>query len=425
MHRHPIGDGRCAPRIPREVAALIAALQLKGGNAEALGELEQREWESLLRFCDLAHLTLLLSQVEAGDSPSWVVERLERNVADNAARFERIKATYQEAASAFDRAGVEYVMLKGFTQAPEYVSDARLRMQSDLDVYCPKEMIGRAKAALVLIGYQPEQTVDYSHADHLPSLIRQGDWQWRGNAFDPEMPLSIELHFCLWNEGISWFPVPEVDRFWDRRIRRSLGDMSFPDLSPVDHLGYLAIHILRGLLCREWVIHHVHELATFLHTHAKSDEFWREWKETHSDSFRALQAISFAHARAWFSCDIHSDIQSEIAAMPPIHREWLDRFAGSALDGMFCKNKDGVWLHASLVKPSRKRLSLIWQTIVPTRVSSVDGPAVRIKDRELKESGIRNKYLRYAGYVVSRTLSHVRPVPTMMWRGMILWLSQR
>src|ERR1700722_8171285 len=109
MHRHPIGDGRCAPRIPREVAALIAALQLKGGNAEALGELEQREWESLLRFCDLAHLTLLLSQVEAGDSPSWVVERLERNVADNAARFERIKATYQEAASAFDRAGVEYV----------------------------------------------------------------------------------------------------------------------------------------------------------------------------------------------------------------------------------------------------------------------------------------------------------------------------
>jgi hypothetical protein len=425
MHRHPIGDGMCAPRIPREVAAVIAALQLKGGNAEALRGLEEREWESLLRFCDLAHLTLLLSHVETDGFPSWVVERLEKNAADNAARFEHVKATYQEAAAALDQAGVEYLMLKGFTQAPEYVAEARLRMQSDLDVYCPKEMISRAEAALTLIGYQSEQTVDYSRADHLPSLIRQGDWKWRGNAFDPEMPLSIELHFCLWNEDVSWFPVPEVDRFWDRRIRRSLEGMSFPALNPVDHLGYLALHILRGLLNGEWVIHHVHELATFLHNHAESDEFWRAWKKVHTDSFRALHAIAFFHGRAWFSCDVHREVQSEIAAMPPIHREWLNRYAGSSLEGMFRPNKDHVWLHASLINPARKRSALIWRTIIPSRISSVDAPAVRIRNRQLKESRIVNKYLRYAGYLISRAISHIRDVPILMWRGMTLWLSQR
>ena len=184
MRAHTLGNGMCAPRIPREVAALIAALQLKGGNAEALGKLEKSEWESLLRFSDLAHLTLLLSKVEPIGFPSWVVERLKRNAVDNAARFERFKATYQEAADALDQAGVEYMLLKGFTQAPEYVGDARLRMQSDLDFYCPKEMISRAEAALMFIGYQPEDTVDYSRADHRPSMIRRRGWQWRGNALD-------------------------------------------------------------------------------------------------------------------------------------------------------------------------------------------------------------------------------------------------
>ena len=107
MDRHPIGNGMCAPRIPREVAALIAALQLKGATTEALLELEEREWESLLRICDLAHLTLRLALVEANGFPSWVVERLKKNVADNAARFERVKATYREVADAMDLAGVE------------------------------------------------------------------------------------------------------------------------------------------------------------------------------------------------------------------------------------------------------------------------------------------------------------------------------
>ena len=94
MRADPIGNGMCAPRIPREVAALIAALQLKGGNPEALKELEKSEWESLLRFSDLAHLTLLLSEVEPVGFPAWVVERLQRNATDNAARFERVKATF-------------------------------------------------------------------------------------------------------------------------------------------------------------------------------------------------------------------------------------------------------------------------------------------------------------------------------------------
>lgn len=427
MRSHPIGNGVCAPYIPREMAALIAALQMKGATVDGLLELQEREWMSLLKFCEPAHLTLPLAQVAGAGFPSWVVERLRKNAADNYARFDRVKATYQEAAAALDRAGVEHLLLKGFTQVPGYAADARFRVQSDLDFYCPKEMGERAWEALTQIGYQADKRMDYTYADHLPTMIRLGDWQWRGNPFDPEMPLSVEVHFCLWNEAISGFPVPEMDRFWERRIKRSIEDVSFFDLSPVDHLGYLAMHILRGVLNGDWVIHHVYEMAVFLHRHAEDDAFWRTWKQTHSQAFRELQCFAFFHSMCWFCCDLHADVLKEIAAMPRLHQEWLERFAGSAVESMFRKNKDRVWLHASLVQPTRKRLKLVWQAITPPRMSripSVSSSSVRVRNRQIIEPVISNRYLQYVSYILDRTIDYFRVVPTLMLRGAILWLSQ-
>ena len=425
MDRHPIGNGMCAPRIPRELAALIAALQLKGATTEALLELEEREWESLLRFCDLAHLTLRLAQVDTSGFPLWVVERLKKNVTDNAARFERVKATYREVADAMDQAGVEYLVIKGFTQAPEYVADACLRVQSDLDIYCPKERIVQAKTALMGIGYQPEETIDYSRADHLPTMIRPSNWQWRGNAFDPHMPLSVELHFCLWNESVYCLSVPEVDHFWERRIKRTLGETSFPALAPVDHVAYLAIHILRGLLNGDWVIHHVHELATFLQGNAKNDEFWHAWKQTHSRSFRALQAIAFSHARSWFCCDVHEEVLDVSQELDSKIREWLSRFTGSSLEGMFRPNKSWIWLHTALLNSPEKKRQMLRRALVPSRIPGADAPAVQFENRQPRRTESLHPSLRYTAFIVSRLTVHARLIPTTLWQGLCLWFSQR
>ena len=195
-----------------------------------------------------------------------------------------MKASYKEAADALDHAGIEHIVIKGFAQAPEYVKDARLRAQSDIDLYCPAEKIKSAQIALQSIGYVPNKEVDYSRADHAPTMVRTGNWKWQGNPFDPEMPLSIELHFCLWNEATCLFPIRGVDAFWDRRIKRVVEELSFPSLSPLDQLGYFALHILRNVLPNQWVIHHVRELAVFLHSHATDDAFWKDWSETHDPS---------------------------------------------------------------------------------------------------------------------------------------------
>ena len=86
-------DANMTRKIPKEVKALFAALRLCGGQTEQLGDLNDPEWKSLLSFCEMANLTFPLLQIEKKGFPDWVVEHLETNAADNARRFERVKAT--------------------------------------------------------------------------------------------------------------------------------------------------------------------------------------------------------------------------------------------------------------------------------------------------------------------------------------------
>ena len=182
-------------RIPHYVRALLSALQFRGDDPEGLRSLDESEWRELLEFSDLAHLTLPLWRNCADVLPDWVRERIERNVSDNAKRFDNVNHVYLEVAKALDDVQVEYLVLKGFAQYPGYVEDPRLRMQSDIDLYCPEDGILRARDALLNLGYEPICGLERLPQDHLAPMIRKTGWKWRGNAFDPEMPLSIELHY--------------------------------------------------------------------------------------------------------------------------------------------------------------------------------------------------------------------------------------
>jgi hypothetical protein len=412
-----------APEIPREVAALLGALRLRDPSTDGLLNLSDEEWHSLLQFCELAHLTLPLAQLRLNKLPSWVEERLQKNLTDNTLRFERVKATYREAAQALDRAGVEHIVIKGFTQAPDYVADPRLRQQSDLDLLCQPKDIEQAQSALKEIGYHADPRVDVTNSDHTPAMIRLGNWQWRGNVFDPEMPLSIELHFCLWNPVVSLLELPETQPFWERRISRSLDGINFPSLDPIDHLGYMTLHILRNLFLRESVAHHLYELATFLHAHASDDSFWSRWKIQHSSGLREKQAIALFLAEAWFGCNLHSAVKEQIAEQPQAQLEWLRYFTWSALELSFHPNKDSLWLHLGVLRGAQNKLALLRRTFIPKATSDLNSWRVIVRNKRVVDTDDSHPYRRYASYLLARSLDHARMNVDVLSRG-LAWATQ-
>ena len=419
---HSITNATFAPQVPREVAALLTALRLKDATIIGLQNLSNEEWRSLLRFCELAHLTLPLAQLQFEGKPAWVEERLQSNLADNALRFARVKATYREAACALYRAGVDHIIIKGFTQSPDYVPDPRLRMQSDLDFFCPPDHIPRAQAALQAIGYQPDLREDYRRADHSPTMTRPQGWTWRGNAFDPDMPLAVELHFCLWNDDTALFSVPETRQFWERRIVRSIDEMEFHCLHPVDHLGHLCLHILRNVLSRDTIVHHVYELATFLHAHANDDAFWQTWSTLHSSSLRAKEAIAFYHARLWFRCDLHPAVQQQVEGLPSHQAAWLERFGASSCEAMFHENKDSLWLHLSLLNRPGKKLILLRRAFLPNSIPEPGTPAVTLAARAADTQHKSNP--GHTRYLAQRTITYVQTNLSTLTRG-LQWQLQR
>jgi hypothetical protein len=425
MRSYPIGNGTVSPRVPREFAALMDALQLEGANTDALSALDDAEWRRLLEFSDLAHLSLSLVQLDLSDIPQWVTHRLEQNVSDNARRFERVRETYAEAATALIQADVSHVVLKGFTLAPHYVSDPRLRLQSDIDLYCPQDQIAAAQAALVRIGYGPAEGPDYTDSDHIPTLSRPGNWKWRGNSYDPEMPPSIELHFSLWNESVTLVDLPEVKQFWERRVPRRLGRLEYSSLSPVDQLGYFSLHIVRGVLVGDWVIHHAYELATFLHNHVRDVEFWSQWYETHSMDLRSREVIAFCLARSWFSCALPEIVRAEADRLPDAQKRWLNRFGGAPLEVMFRRNKDGRLLQMLMATHPRSHHSVLRRTLIPARIQRLDGPMVRIQHRRTKTALDANRYLHYLAYLSRKAVVNSMANASFLFHSMTLWLSTR
>jgi hypothetical protein len=426
MNTFALRSGTTARHIPPEVKALLRALQLSNPEMTRLKKLSNEEWASLLTFSDLAHLTLPIAQLPMDGFPDWVVERLRCNLADNALRYERIKATYREAADALDRAGVEHLVIKGFTQSPDYVPDPRFRAQSDIDIFCPLESVGAARDALFTIGYKPSDAkVSYARADHQEPMIRPGDWQWRGNPFDPEMPLGIELHFCLWNEKVSHIRIPEIELFWARRTVRMVSGFSFSCLSLVDHLAYFALHILRNLFIRDWIIHHVFELAVFLHSHAEDDSFWQLWHESHSPALRSYQAIAFYHAHSWFDCRLHPLAAHEIDRIPASRQSWLLRFSDSALESMFLPNKDSLWLHLSFFTSPWDKWKLLRQVLLPRQIGSIRSPAVQmLGNKRITQPFGRPLWVQYIAYLFNRSVNYGRTGLVVLWRGLCWNLSR-
>src|SRR5580704_14787468 len=248
------------PRVPAGVRAILDALrfdQVPHVDA-APGDLSALTPDDLA-FADRSQLTLLLSRLELSDAARQHVQAaLERN----SIRVGRVKAAYAEIAASFRAAGGYHMVLNGFTHVPMLINDTRLRVQYDLDLYVPSASRDAARDALLALGYEPISSMEGLAMDHLPTMIRKTGWQWRGDYFDPDLPIAVEVHFQFWDAPTDCIRVEGLDDFWTRRIKLE------HRLDDVDLLGYAALHLTRHLLRGNVRPFHVWEIARFLNEQA-------------------------------------------------------------------------------------------------------------------------------------------------------------
>jgi Uncharacterised nucleotidyltransferase len=377
----------------------------------------------LIDFCDRTQLAIPFALRCRGLLPAWVADRFDQSLSNNAERWRRLKLVYREVSGAFEAAGLEFVTLKGFTHAPGFVADPRLRAQYDLDLLLPRDQVPAALNVALRLGYEPLDGRHRPPADHLPTLIRKTGWEWRRDYFDPEHPPALELHFRLWDAGTEGFAVPGVEDFWQRRQLRTLEDLEFTSLAAIDLPGYASAHALRHLLRGDARPSHIYEIAYFLE-HNSSAEFWRVWRGSHDHPLRRVEAICFALAHQWFGCRLPVLAQEETEQLPGPVRAWLAVHAYAPIVNLFRPIKDELWLHLSLLDPGSSRLRMLRRRLMPLQLP---GPvdAVHLPSGAIGWRVRLRRTWRYWLFLTSRAWRHTRALFPALWSGAAWALSRR
>jgi len=391
--------------LPRGPAAALAALHLADRELSGVRRLSDREWRRALDYCDRSHLTLALRRAARDVLPDWVRERTDRNAAQNQERVLRTEEAYRAAARCLSASGIEFLALKGITHCALFGTEAADRVQYDIDLFSPPVSVHAAEAALRDLGYERIPRMEDFPTDHLPTLIRKTGWEWRGDFFDIDIPLSVELHFRFWNDAVERLPAPGAEEFWGRRTRLRLAGVDLDVLCLPDALAYAGLHFLRHVLRGDTIAFHAYEIARFLEARADDDQFWNEWGALHSQPLRRLQAVAFRLAVEWFGCRIAPALEREMAALPGATQQWFADSATAPLAAAFNSNKEELWLHLSLIEARRDGWSVARRRLLPGNLPR-DGGAVHIPQSELTWRKQARYKLRHLWYTARRALRH-------------------
>ena len=398
---------------------VVRSLRFAGARPLDLQGINDAEWSRLLPLTDRSQLTLPLAVRCREHLPDWVRLRLDGNLANNSIRQVRIAETYRRIAAALSAHGIEFIVLKGFSHHPLFCPDLRHRPQYDLDLYCPPEDIQRAYAAIMALGYEPFGNTGRTALDHLPPLILKTGWRPKDDYYDPDIPVTIELHFRFWDAGTERFSVSGVDRFWERREMRQMlqvrasDSQAFPALAATDAFSYAAWHLVRHLLRGDVRAYHVYELAQFLDHTAADDAFWRDWRDARPSPM--VETIACRLAMEWFGCSVNPVLREFISALPAGVERWFGMFGFSPLDALERPNKDELFLHFCLVNGLDDRLAIAKRRLFPRRRSPyiadvhVPSPDLRLR--------LKRRFVG-AAFLAMRALYHARALPPLLRNGL-------
>lgn len=396
---------------------MLGALHL---NEPEFGALTEGEWRAALDYADRERVTLVLRDAARAHMPASVRDRVDQDAAKNQVRQQGVVQTHGELSRWLGEAGIDYVLLKGITHAGLFGVSAQSRVQYDIDLWLPHDHALAARRLLMGRGYEPLPGTEDLPTDHLPALARKTGWQWRGDFFDPEIPLPVELHFQFWNRRLERFAAPGVDDFWDRRTVQVFAGMHLPALHPADRMAYACLHVLKHVLGGSARVFHVYEIAAMLHARAGDDEFWTAWRTLHPAGLRRLETVVFRLAREWFGGGLAPVIEAEIALLPANVRAWFEEFAPSPATLGFQANKDHLWLHLCLLESPRDRWDVAAQRLFPRSLPSAAGDSFVARNELSWRDWLRWR-VHWVGYAMKRAWHHAAALPATALSGVRWW----
>ena len=329
----------------RELAQLMAGETL---------HLPDERWRAMLETADRNQSTPCLPP----SGPQWFQEAVAERNGKVQLRRPRVMETYRDAAAALERSGVEFVLIKGLSHEADAAWAPGQRAQNDIDLLVRPGAMEAAEAALLAAGFVFHPGAELSD-NHGRPLLKPHSWQWRGDYFDPELPVSIELHHTIWSDSRDRLPVGGATIFWDRCEEFPMGGRVFQD---ADRLGIATLHLLRHILRNNLRLAHAFEVSRMMrHLDAAA---WKRW-EHHSAELRQLESIAMKFASVWFGAPLPGAARVSWESLPRTVHRWMEAHAFAPVDNLESPNKQVLWLHLALLPRWQDRVAVARRRLLP------------------------------------------------------------
>jgi hypothetical protein len=370
------------------VEAIISAFH---GSAEEsytrLFFFDERDWKRTYHWLDASGMALyFLDLVERlhiqAALPVATLARLRQNRDANRTRSEILFAEFASLNEAFQRAGLHYANLKGFSLAPDSCPDPVLRCTLDLDFLIDGNQLDACREILASTGY---------------ALCGGTNAVWEFRAGDSELARiedhyhakpqrSVELHFAS-SETAPYLPFR--DGRLDRLERHTWNGITFPVLRPADQFILQALHIFQHLCCPRTRTAWLLEFKNHIVAREHDEPFWTEVQERSRHQRNAPIAIGLAVllATRLFGGELPAQFEAwTIDSLPATVRLWADECGREAILADFPGTKLYLLLLEELAKDhgdwrKNKRRNLVPLRPAPRIVSPrpADGVVKRLR----------------------------------------------
>jgi MFS family permease len=399
--------------ISTPVAAALEAMRFRDRSTERLCNMASSDWPDFVAWAEVRQVALAISGLCGDMLPPGERALLDRRSAAFISRMSRIRVDLREISSALASEGIAFVVLKGFTHTPDLTPNPLWRAQGDIDIWCRGTNARAAFEVLCNLGYSPVA----SHSKrHLRPLMREQNWNWDGNL--ASVPISVEIHEHLWEEGAKYAGAPDETEIWNRADNRTFDADTYRVLRTDDLISFAAFHLFLHLANGDLPLQRAWEIGNFLHTRAGDDSYWASWDSSRSSNC-VIELFVFRLVQRWFCCDLPDRVVEASERLPEDALFWLKEFGFEPLRAQSDSNKNYFWLNWCLLRRWRDRFTATRKCFVPIGLPVfVD----RLKGTA-PESGV-NRLRCGRDTFLSRARHHLAALyPTL--KGGLIWLGHK
>jgi len=363
--------------------AIIGCLGLSGASYDfgTMARFSPLDWERTVGWIDRAGLTLyLMERLRACAAtevlPPSVLARFEGNLADNRCRVDHLLYETRCIDEKFDQAGVQYVVIKGFSLWPEFCSNPYLRTQCDLDYLVAKPSLRSAQNVLLEFGYERRGRSD------LQEFAFERPLQRVPSPFDSPYKLQttpiVELHVGIWEDTTHHVPFEEPAFILNSPKLKEWGGLRFPVLSEEDALLLQVLHAFQHLLTHWVKLSWILEIGRFMEKRSQDSLFWKQFTQRLEGSPRLAEfsTIALELTASVFAAPMPEIAEQWRRFLRPSVRLWLANYGHSWALGerpphkskVFPDSKLSLFLSGEYIPDCRARRDSLRHELMPWKI---------------------------------------------------------